>query len=29
MGKQRHRNVKAKGKPSWAGQGKKEDKSEQ
>ncbi|WP_037027384.1 ATP-dependent RNA helicase SrmB [Psychromonas aquimarina] len=28
MGKQRHRNVKAKGKPGWAGQGKKEDKSE-
>ena len=28
MGKQRHRNKKAKGKPSWAGQGKKEDKSE-
>lgn len=28
MGKQRHRNVKAKGKPSWAGQGKKEDKAE-
>ncbi|MCG6200765.1 ATP-dependent RNA helicase SrmB [Psychromonas antarctica] len=27
MGKQRHRNVKAKGKPSWAGQGKKEDKT--
>jgi len=28
MGKQRHRNKKAKGKPSWAGQGKKEESSE-
>ncbi|HEY5715062.1 MAG TPA: ATP-dependent RNA helicase SrmB [Psychromonas sp.] len=29
MGKQRHRNIKAKGKPSWAGQGKKEAKTEE